>query len=325
MYSIGRLGLAVVVLAGCALNGPVDEDEATSESNGTEELNVGSVEGAETASWGAATSCKPIPAVETLKSPEIVVSLDGLTLHLRDRAGTYDRVFPVGVGAIDGGKSKTPVGKFYTGATTAEVKDGGWGYYYPCKIWWTDPDTGKASPVFAGLPFIRLAGPPSAGYALHGPIDGFTAPTGGSLRRGYVSHGCVRMASADILEVFARIRGKSKVPVRIQQEVERDTAGVAVDLAAKWIGSECKADADCNYAGGKCSLGATGVGTCTLPCTRTCPDRAGEVPTFCASNGQCVPQASTTWNDGCDRYAGRLTAKSTARPDKSATASVCAP
>ncbi|MBK7398604.1 MAG: L,D-transpeptidase [Myxococcales bacterium] len=323
MYSIGRLGLAVVVLTGCAL-GPVDEDEATSESNGTEELNVGSVEAAETASWGSATNCKPIPALETLKSPEIVVSLDGLTLHLRDRAGTYDRVFPVGVGAIDGGKSKTPVGKFYTGATTAEVKDSGWGYYYPCRIWWTDPDTRKASPVFAGLPFIRLAGPPTAGYALHGPIDGFTAPTGGSLRRGYVSHGCVRMASADILEVYARIRGKSKVPVRIQQEVERDTASAAVDVGARWIGSECKVDTDCNYTGGKCSLGATGVGTCTLPCTRTCPDRAGEVPTFCASTGQCVPQASTTWNDACDRYAGRLKSKTTTRPDKSATATVCA-
>ncbi|MBK7398939.1 MAG: L,D-transpeptidase [Myxococcales bacterium] len=323
MYSIGRLGLAVVVLTGCAL-GPVDEDEATSESNGTEELNVGSVEAAETASWGSATNCKPIPALETLKSPEIVVSLDGLTLHLRDRAGTYDRVFPVGVGAIDGGKSKTPVGKFYTGATTAEVRTAA-GATLPVPDLVDRSGHAQGLAGLRGLPFIRLAGPPTAGYALHGPIDGFTAPTGGSLRRGYVSHGCVRMASADILEVYARIRGKSKVPVRIQQEVERDTASAAVDVGARWIGSECKVDTDCNHTGGKCSLGATGVGTCTLPCTRTCPDRAGEVPTFCASTGRCVPQASTTWNDACDRYAGRLKSKTTTRPDKSATAPVCAP
>ncbi len=310
--------LAALLLAGCAV-GAADEDEATSESNGTEDLSVGTVEDAATKGWGAATKCKPIPAVEALKSPEIVVSLDGLTLHLRDRAGTYDRVFPVGVGTINGAKSLTPTGQFYTGANTTESSDTQWGYYYGCRIWWSDPDTGKASPVFAGLPFIRLAGPPTAGYAIHGPIDSFTSENGGSLRRGYVSHGCVRMAAADIVELYARIRGKSKVPVRIQQAAEVAASGPTVDLASRFIGAACQVDAECNYAGGICH-----AGSCTLPCTRGCPDRAGEAPTFCAADGRCRPQASTTWNNDCSRYAGRLVKKTTTRPDKSATLAVCA-
>ena len=320
MYEFVRpFGVVAALLAtGCAV-GAADVDEATSESNGTDDLSVGTVEGAATKDWGAATKCKAIPAVEPLVSPEIVVSLDGLTLHLRDRAGTYDRVFPVGVGAIDGGTSKTPLGQFYTGANTTESSDAQWGYYYGCKIWWTDPDTGKASPVFAGLPFIRLAGAPTAGYALHGPIDAFTSPSGGSLRRGYVSHGCVRMAAADIVEVYARIRGKSKVPVRIQKAAEHSATGATVDLSARFIGAACNADGDCNYAGGVCH-----AGSCTLPCTRGCPDRAGEAPTFCAADGRCVPQASTTWNDDCARYGGRLAKTTTTRPDKSATLAVCA-
>ena len=274
-----------------------------------------------------------------LQDPEIVVSLDGLTLHLRDRAGGYDKVFPIGPGALENGRSLTPTstsyptGVFYTGTNTTEVQDGRWGYYYPCRIW--HEERGVRTPVFAGLPFIRLAGPPSAGYGLHGPIDQFTLPSGGKLRRGYVSHGCVRMAAEDIVEVYARIRGRPKTPVRIQQEVERLSSGVAVDLPAKWIGAECRANADCNFPGGTCRIpqGAS-IGSCTLPCTKGCPDRAGEATTFCvndpqsptSSTGVCVPQSSSTWNDRCDRYAGRLVSKTgAARPDKSAKADVCAP
>src|SRR6267142_560995 len=54
----------------------------------------------------------------------------------------------------------------------------------PCKFWWTDPETGKKQPVFAGLPFLSWYG----NFAIHGPIDNFRAANGGSLRRGYVSH-----------------------------------------------------------------------------------------------------------------------------------------
>jgi hypothetical protein len=317
------VGLSVLLAlsstgGGCAAQAQHD-DEAESESHGTDDLSLGEVEGA-LGAYGDATSCKPIPKVEALKSPEITISLDGLTLHLRDREGTYDRVFPVGPGALEDGKSKTPIGLFHTGGDTTETKDGGWGYYYPCKVWWTDPETHKSSPVFAGLPFIRLSGTPSAGYALHGPIDRYTAPNGGSLRRGFVSHGCVRMAAEDIVEVYARIRGRARVPVRIQQEVERQASGLSVDVPHRFVGAECATNADCDYAGGVCHSG-----TCTLPCTRNCPDRAGEAPTFCASNGWCVPQASSTFNATCARYEGRLAYSSAvARPDRSAKADVCA-
>lgn len=315
--------------SGCAAEAAREEEE--SELNGTDDLNLGEVEEAAT-TWGDATKCKPIPKVEVLKSPEIIISLDGLTLHLRDRAGTYDRVFPIGPGVIENGKSLTPTGTFYTGSNTAETTDAQWGYYYPCRIWWTDSDTKQKSPVFAGLPFIRLAGPPTAGYGIHGPIDRFTAPNGGTLRRGYVSHGCVRMSADDIVEVFARIRGKSRTPVRIQQPVERTNEGEAVDVPARWIGSECLSNDDCNFDGGVCRFAKGGtVGTCTRACTRGCPDKAGEAITFCVPDpatgaGMCVPQASTTFTDQCDRYAGRLVrATAVSRPDKSARADVCLP
>lgn len=314
---------------GCAAEAAREEEE--SEQGGTDDLNLGEVEGA-ASTWGDALKCKPIPVVEVLRSPEIIISLDGLTLHLRDRAGTYDRVFPIGPGAIENGKSLTPTGTFYTGSNPSETTDARWGYNYPCRIWWTDSETKKKSPVFAGLPFIRLAGPPTAGYGIHGPIDRFTAPNGGTLRRGYVSHGCIRMAADDIVEVYARIRGRARTPVRIQQAVERSADGAAVDLPSRWIGSECLSNPDCNFDGGVCRIpdGAT-VGTCTRACTRGCPDRAGEASTFCVKDpesgaGMCVPQSSSVFNDQCDRYAGRIArAASVARPDNSARADVCMP
>jgi len=319
----------ISVVSGCAVEAAREEEE--SELNGTDDLEVGEVE-SDLTNFGDATNCKPIPKLEALRSPEIIISLDGLTLHLRDRAGDYDRVFPIGPGAIENGKSLTPTGTFYTGSNTTETADSSWSYYYPCRIWHTDTATKKRTPVFAGLPFIRLAGPPTAGYGIHGPIDNFTTPNGGTLRRGYVSHGCVRMSAADIVEVYARIRGKGRTPVRIQQAVERTTDGAAVELPNRWIGSECLSNADCNYDGGTCRVPEGGsVGTCTRTCTRGCPDRAGEAPTFCVKDpasgaGMCVPQASTTFNDRCDRYAGRIAlATGVPRPDLSARADVCRP
>ncbi len=319
----------ISLASGCAAEA-AHEDEEASELAGTDDLQLGEVE-SDLSNWGDAEKCKPIPKLEPLKSPEIIISLDGLTLHLRDRAGDYDRVFPIGPGAIENGKSITPTGTFYTGSNTTEVSDSSWGYYYPCRVWHIDENK-KKTPVFAGLPFIRLAGPPTAGYGIHGPIDQFTAPNGGSLRRGYVSHGCVRMSAADIVEVYARIRGKSRTPVRIQQLVERSNDGNAVDLPNRWIGSECLSSDDCNFDGGACRIpeGAN-IGTCTRACTRGCPDRAGEAPTFCVKDpasgaGMCVPQASTTFNDRCDRYAGRIAlATSVPRADNSARADVCRP
>jgi len=197
----------------------------------------------------------------------------------------------------------------------------------PCKTWWTDPDTGARSPVFAGLPFMPFYG----GYALHGPIDNYRAPNGGSLRRGFVSHGCVRMEAADVLELYARIRGVPSVPVHVQREPERDAAGRRVDVSGRWIGSECQVDSDCNYAGGTCKRNPYSArGFCTARCSRYCTDRAGYPAAFCvadpdqAGQGMCVPQ-KTSQSPDC-RYLDHFVMR--VRPrfgQPSVSATVCVP
>jgi len=58
-------------------------------------------------------------------------------------------------------------------------------------VWWWVPR--RTNPeYFAGLPFLRITAENSMHqntYALHGPITA-------TLTRGYVSHGCVRMAKS---------------------------------------------------------------------------------------------------------------------------------
>jgi hypothetical protein len=285
---------------------------------GYEELGLGEVDDLKAdGNWGAATTCKPIPNLTPLKDPMIVVSLDGLTVHLWDRQGTYDKVFPIGPGAIENGKSLTPVstnlpgGVYYTRTDKPKGFDGPtpaqavWSWNHACRMWWTD-EQGKQIPVFAGLPFIRLEGPPTTGYALHGPIDSYTQANGGKLRRGYVSHGCIRMEAADVVELYALIQGK-KTPVRVQQAVERKNEK-AVDIAAKWIGQECSVDADCNFTGGFCHANKlSGRGYCSARCTSTCADRAGYPGTFCVADpddstkGMCVPK-SVLVDNSCRRY-----------------------
>lgn len=320
-----------VVLAGCG--------GANDETVGVGDVEEGVDERAGV--WGAALQCK-VPHVAAglvaLGAPQIVVSLDGLTLHVTDAPSGFDRVYPIGPGAIDpSGHSLTPTsdaaagGAFHTGAYTQITSDAQYGDYYSCRIW--DVVDGVRKPVFAGLPFMRLAGAPTNGYGLHGPVDHFTDANGGSLRRGYVSHGCVRMAAEDIQELFFLIHKHPKTPVKIQRAVERDANGDAIDLAKRWIGAECNADSDCNYDGGACRRSASDAhGTCTRACTSTCPDRAGEAPTFCVRDpaspaaGICVPQASTTFNNECARFEGRLRfAAKVARPNASASADVCVP
>ena len=103
-------------------------------------------------------------------------------LHGRGNTRSHERRSgrPGSPGAIENGKSSTPAGHFTTGprdATAGAADNGGkagsspWAWWYRCKMWWTDPDTKEISPVYAGLPFIRLNGPPTLGYAIHGPID----------------------------------------------------------------------------------------------------------------------------------------------------------
>jgi hypothetical protein len=326
-----RLFASSLVLSACAGSGaPLPK-----ELGGGDDLPLGDVEGdakADGTGWGAALDCKPIPQVAPLVSPHITVSLDGLTLHLVDPATGYDRVFPIGPGRIDQtetdaeyGESLTyePIIKYGTGDFSITPQSS-----VACKTWWTDPETGEQSPVFAGLPFMSWSG----NYAIHGPIDNYRAANGGTLRRGFVSHGCVRMEAADVLEVYGRIHTVAKVPVHVQRETERLADGTKVDLAAKWIGSPCSADSECNFAGGFCATNqVTHTGFCSAHCTQYCSDRTGYPSTFCvadpnqAGSGMCMPKA-VDQNFACRPYDHFAVARAQPRFNQPATtADVCLP
>jgi lipoprotein-anchoring transpeptidase ErfK/SrfK len=159
-----------------------------------------------------------------LVAPEIIVSLDGLSVHLFDRATGFQMVMPAGVGQKNSrGLSITPPGHFKSGPDTTD------GWWYVARR--TVPD------YFGGLPFLRLTAKNSVGantYALHGPITT-------NLIRGYVSHGCVRMAAKDIIRLFWIVKNHPDTPVTIQREVEKDAAGKKVDVGttpALWMVGE---------------------------------------------------------------------------------------
>lgn len=151
-----------------------------------------------------------------LVAPEIIVSLDGLTVHLFDRATGFSAVYPAGVGTKNArGVSITPTGHFKTGPQTSD------GWWYAARR--TVPE------YFGGFPFLRITARNSVGqntYGLHGPITS-------ELIRGYVSHGCVRMASDDIIRLFWMVRNFPDTPVTIQREVELDANGRRVDVGTK--------------------------------------------------------------------------------------------
>jgi len=332
-----RLALALLlVLPATACTGSDDAvpaDEAG--DDGAADLAVGELgaaDGKADGNWGAALTCKTVPNLPALAHPEIIVSLHGLTLHLVDRTTGFDKVFPIGPGAIDPDPTSLTYGEsrsYYPIAASGKqdfvIKPS---TIQPCKTWWTDPDTGEKLPVFAGLPFLSWSG----NYGIHGPIDNYRAADGGSLRRGFVSHGCIRMQGADVLELYARIKGVASIPVHVQREPERTAAGARVDVAARWIGAECTADRDCAYANGFCKANPwSGRGFCSARCTTACADRAGQPATFCvadpaaaAGQGMCVPK-HTAVNAGCKPY-DHFVAKTLPRPTQaSTTAAVCAP
>ena len=341
IFRIAITGIVALLLGAC---GAEEEPGGAVELNDDGELGIGAVDDLKAdGAWGPATECKQIPAVEPLTAPEIIVSLDGLTLHLVDEATGYDAVFPIGPGAIKDGVSLTPLSietadqLFHLrldkpiGVETANPDYSPWSYAYSCRIWWLNGDTGQRIPVFAGLPFMRLEGAPTLAYAIHGPVDSYTLPTGGKLTRGYVSHGCIRMEAADLVEVYGRCLGR-KVPVRVQRSVERRADGAAVEVPARWILSECTNDADCNFEGGLCRTSAySGRGICTKACMQFCPDRAGYPTSFCATDpeddgaGLCTLKASSLNND-CKRYPGQVFSLDTPRFNQPGVlANVCLP
>lgn len=261
--------------------------------------------------WGHATTCKVIPSRPALADPAITISLNGLTLHLVDQATGLSRVYPVGVGAINQNSGETT---FKESRTLFPVlKTGGQDFAIetaqvnPCRIWWHDKESGKDLPVFAGLPFMSFYGP----YGVHGPVTQYTLPSGGKLKRGYVSHGCVRMEAAHVAELWAYIKDTPVVPVRVQKAVERDGEGRAVDLDQRWVLSECEVDSDCNFSGGTCRKNELSArGFCTAECDRLCDyDRFGYPVTFCVASGAgdgtgyCTYKASD-FNYSCRRFEG---------------------
>lgn len=79
--------------------------------------------------------------------------------------------------------------------------------------WWSD----KWKDEFGGFPFLLIEW---SGVAFHGPITNFSPIDVWYLRRGYVSHGCHRMDSSDVLEFrtlmpndLTKAAGKIKVTV----------------------------------------------------------------------------------------------------------------
>jgi hypothetical protein len=290
------LSLSLAVLSAVAAAcGP--SDDAAASDPAADDLPVGDLSAGDLkadGNWGAALTCKPIPELPPLVAPRIVVSIDGLTLHLTDDATGYDKVFPIGPGAIEHderaleyGESHTMYPVLATGQHDFTLRPA---QASSCKTWWTDPDTGQKLPVFAGLPFMPFYG----GYAIHGPIDNYRAANGGNLRRGYVSHGCVRMEAADVLEVYGRIRKAKTVPVHVQREPERRADGTRVELSPAWLGAECDGDGDCDFAGGFCHENAIGGrGFCSARCTGYCPDKPG------APTSTCVPDPDAAGQGMC--------------------------
>lgn len=284
--------------------------------------------------WGAALTCKPVPNLPVLQQPEITISLDGLTVRLTDRATGWTKVFPAGVGAMDWEAGSRTYGESLSYYPVKAYKKNDFvitpSSIQPCKTWWTDPDSGQKLPVFAGLPFLSWSG----SYAIHGPIDNYRAPNGGTLRRGYVSHGCVRLRAEDVLELYARIKGVAQVPVHVQREPERDEAGDRIDVppAGRWIGAECTADADCPWTGGFCKQNPwSGRGFCSARCTTTCADKAGYPTTFCvadddapAGQGMCVSREQAV-NDDCRPYDHMIPRVEARNTQPWVTQSVCLP
>ncbi len=336
--------IALLLAAGCVAMPAAPADETDPQAGLTDGEPFDERDDAP-ADWGAKFD-RPAPYrvpadLPELVAPEVIVSLDGLTVHLFDRETGFSRVYPAGVGVLGGsGRSITPTGHF---TTSADASDGWW---YTATRW--EPA------YFEGYPFLRITARNSRGYntyGLHGPI---TDP----LRRGYVSHGCVRMDHEDIVELFFLVKDHPATPVTIQQEVEVDAVGRPVDLGSEialfapgervvygasvgprdgvgFVGDACGSDAECGGYAGASDVYCHPAGFCTQKCEGYCPDLAGRAGTFCAAdptapsptglcvskvgpeNAECATVAGTVPEDAA-RFAGASGAPA-------ATARVCLP
>jgi hypothetical protein len=165
----------------------------------------------------AACAASPRPRAPRLQSPEIVISLRGLTVHVFDRATGFSAVYRARAGKLDAtGKSATPLGHFATGPDTSD------------RWWYMKSRTSPA--IYQGDPFLRITAQNHRGeyvYGLHGPVvlpDDAPVPAD----EDYPSKGCVRLEAADIRELFELVRHHPSTPVTIQEEPELDAAGNAI-------------------------------------------------------------------------------------------------
>lgn len=292
--------------------------------------------------WGQAVFCKAIPELPSLPTPEVVISLDGLTLHLFDRSTGFDRVYPIGVGEIRKGKTLTstswsaPGGVYYANLDKPAFYDRQtprvrWAWNYACRFWWRDKHKGQTLPVYGGMPFIRLQTGGWAEEGIHGPAERYKQADGGRLSRGYVSHGCIRMASEGILDLYGRTRGK-RFPVKVQRDIERREDGTAIDEDERWLLSECQQDSDCNFEDGFCHKNPFfDRGFCTKACTGRCEDMVGRGTSFCVPDpdapgkGMCTLRAAR-FNNHCKRFMGFARRKNVERfGEPKGRSAVCLP
>ena len=329
-HLLSLLGLLTLPLVGC------DQDAAPAENAGETPANledqpVGDVvddSGKADGDWGSALTCKQAPDLPSLANPRIVLSVEGRYVRLIDESAGFDRVYPAGVGAIDTDAGSRTFGESLSYFPVVATRSHDFAItpssIQPCKTY----QSSSGVPLFAGLPFLSFYG----NYGLHGPIDNFRRPDGGTLRNGFVSHGCFRMQGADVLEVYARIKGVARVPVTMIREAELATSGGRVGLEQKWIGAACGTDADCaGMNNGTCRVNPyTGTGFCTATCERFCDDNPLHPATLCTpdpsdpATGICVPRV-VSWDAEC-RALDHFTPQTTTRfGDPTYTAQACLP
>lgn len=212
------LAFAALAFAGCdTTDGAIDDANESggvaTEGGGNPFDQINPAEVGPDLSKSDGNAYVPPTLLPPLEDPRIQVSLAGFTVELIDDATGFHKVYPTGVGALgSSGRSFTPVGEF----TTHPDAGNSWFWY-----------ARRYRPAyFDGLPFMRITAQNSRGYQTYG----FHGPITDPLRRGYVSHGCMRMQADDIVELFTIMRQHPGAPVSIRAEKAFTPEGELIDV-----------------------------------------------------------------------------------------------
>lgn len=148
-----------------------------------------------------------IPLIST--AFEVRVGLSQLKVVMEDPIHNIKKVYPLGVGGLDEGVARSGGSRFLT----PYFVNG----YLSKKISWLTIAERWSPSYFAGRPFIRVSnskGDPT-GIGFHYKITS-------QLKRGFVSHRCMRMRDKDLYEMFAiLVNGSStEVPVNVLKAVD---------------------------------------------------------------------------------------------------------